>query len=414
MNNQNTTTKRILVWTTLELKARNGGPSSYLYNLAQLLNQYNFGIDYLPDLINPKVIESNAGATGKVHSVKSFIKKFVPQKIAEKIRIRNSYQLAINNYAKSDWGLAYINLNDYAAIHFHSTLELVRLIPYLENFQGKIILTTHTPCPPFEHELNHLLLNENNISNEEYKEIVRLDFKAFQRADYILIPCLEAVDAYQKGYEKVGDFQKLLSEKEVKFIPTGVPKSEFEKDKETIKQTLNIPEEALVIHYSGRHNQEKGYDLLVDFGKQILEQYPDTYFLITGKPTDNIPYPNHPRWIEIGWTTDPFSYANAADLFILPNRVSYFDLVLIEMLALNLPILISKIGGNMYFYQNREELDAYFFESENLDDMLSAFNDFYKHHKKSNKNQSFYERHLAVKAMAEGYRSFYSEILQNK
>ena len=39
----------------------------------------------------------------------------------------------------------------------------------------------------------------------------------------------------------------------------------------------------------------------------------------------------------------------ASDVFILPNKETYFDLVLLEVLSLGKIVIASKTGGNKYF-----------------------------------------------------------------
>ena len=58
---------------------------------------------------------------------------------------------------------------------------------------------------------------------------------------------------------------------------------------------------------------------------------------------------NHNRWIEVGWTDDPYSIINASDVFLLPNKETYFDLILLEVLSLGKIVIASKTGGNKYF-----------------------------------------------------------------
>ena len=77
----------------------------------------------------------------------------------------------------------------------------------------------------------------------------------------------------------------------------------------------------------------------------VLKKHNNVYFLIGGKkgPLKGI---SHNNWIEIGWTNDPGSLINCSDFFILPNRQTFFDLVLLEVMSLSKPVLASSTGGN--------------------------------------------------------------------
>ena len=86
----------------------------------------------------------------------------------------------------------------------------------------------------------------------------------------------------------------------------------------------------------------------------MLNEHKDIYFLIAGKEGPIYSLKNN-RWIEIGWTTDPHSLIAASDIFVLPNHETYFDLILLEVLSLGIPIVMSNTGGNRYFQKFYEK-----------------------------------------------------------
>ena len=97
-----------------------------------------------------------------------------------------------------------------------------------------------------------------------------------------------------------------------------------------------------------KHNEIKGYHSLKTICQVILKYNNIIYFLIAGNesPLKGL---EHSRWIEIGWTDDPHSIISASDLFLLPNKETYFDLVMLEVLSLGQIILTTFTGGNRYF-----------------------------------------------------------------
>ena len=89
------------------------------------------------------------------------IKHNLPKKLYEKyIRVKKSYKLVLQSYSPSNFGFDYLELDNYAAIHFHNTIDLVKAMDRLVNFKGKIVLTSHSPCAPFKDELNTLGLSK--------------------------------------------------------------------------------------------------------------------------------------------------------------------------------------------------------------------------------------------------------------
>ena len=402
--------KRILIWSSFPLKERSGGPSTYLYNLKSVLNSENHIIEFLADLIPKNKINNNPNN----NPIYNCIKHNLPKKLYEKyIRVKKSYKLVLQSYSPSNFGFDYLELDNYAAIHFHNTIDLVKAMDRLVNFKGKIVLTSHSPCAPFKDELNTLGLSKKNLSEKKYKKIINSDIKAFLRADIIVVPCIEAIEAYQKDYEPFYNFNKILDNKALKFITTGTIESKYKQNRKEIRNQLEIPEDALVLHFSGRHNKDKGYDILVEFGHQILNNNKNVFFVITGKINNQIPFPKNKRWIEIGWTNDPFSYANASDMFILPNRVTYFDLVLLEMFSIGIPALISDAGGNKFFKKFEDKMDIKMFEKENIDDMIKQFKHLSNCHKLKNNNLIF-EKYFTIEKMKENYEVFYNNLISNE
>ncbi len=52
------------------------------------------------------------------------------------------------------------------------------------------------------------------------------------------------------------------------------------------------------------------------------------------------------RWIECG-RVDPKDFLDALDLFVLPNRKTYYDLIFLEVISRGIPILAANNGGNI-------------------------------------------------------------------
>ena len=156
--------KRILVWCPFPLLERNGGPSTYLYNLKQELNSSNFPIDYLSDILSIQSQKTDL-PKGKRDSTR------VPNFLLKVFRYLRSLKYALNGYSPIEYILQ-IDLNDYKAIHFHSTHDLIKARKQIKDYKGKIILTTHTPCPPYQHELNHLELSKENMPSWFFRKIL--------------------------------------------------------------------------------------------------------------------------------------------------------------------------------------------------------------------------------------------------
>ena len=93
--------------------------------------------------------------------------------------------------------------------------------------------------------------------------------------------------------------------------------------------------------------RDKGYDILQTIGLEALKN--ETVYVLAAGKEKPLQGPKHPRWIEVGWTNDPHSLIAASDVFVLPNRETYFDLVMLEVLSLGQIVLASRTGGNKFF-----------------------------------------------------------------
>lgn len=238
-------------------------------------------------------------------------------------------------------------LEDYDIIHFHTTLDLFNYRKLLKNYTGIVALTSHSPTLLSIEMHQKASKWEKIIFYPLYKALKKMDTGAFQLADIIVFPCEEAEEPYVNAWKGFRRFKQKHRDK-FRYLLSGTFQRTAAKSRKEICAENHIPEDAFIISFVGRHNEIKGYDLLKEMAMNILGKHDNVYFLIAGneEPLKGV---NHPRWIEIGWTSDPHSYIAASDLFVLPNRETYFDLVMLEVLSLGKIVLASRTGGNRYF-----------------------------------------------------------------
>lgn len=275
----------------------------------------------------------------------------MPRRLRE---LRRTFKYA--NYLKQK-NKVDVDITQYDAIHFHKTEDMYLCRESLERYDGKVILTSHTPCVPYKEIISRLNPKDYRVFKHKIDELEKMDRYAFERADYIIFPCEEAEEPYfhtWKGYSDIRIPQKY------RYVPTGIVGCTAKVSREEIRERYGIPQEAFVVSYVGRHNEIKGYADLKEIGKKLLKDE-NVYFLIAGceEPMHGL---KDKHWIEVGWTDDPHSIISAADVFILPNRETYFDLILLEVISLGIPVVISDTGGNKFFRQF-DEVGIKFFSS---------------------------------------------------
>ncbi len=383
---------KILIYKNINMLKPTGGPNGYLYNLKK-------GLDIV-EAKNIEFINNTYTIEDKVHIVFKKIKKLIPKFIrrnANNIRLYNSI---INGKKENNE----IEFNNYKFIHFHSTFDMYSVKDTLVNYKGKVLLTSHSPKPAYQ-ELIDSCIDKYTMNNvkEKYNKLEQVDEYAFNRADYIVFPCEEAEEPYYNQWEKYKSIKEINKEK-YRYIPTGISGCIANITENEIRQKYNIPKDAFLISYVGRHNEVKGYDRLKEIAKKVLKDNKDIYFIIAGKEGPLYKIENE-KWIEVGWTNDPHSIIGASDLFILPNRETYFDLILLEVMSLGISILASYTGGNKYF-KKYENSGIEFFENEA--DAITKIINLSKLSKNEikdigNRNKKIYEKNFNEEKFAKNY-----------
>lgn len=244
-----------------------------------------------------------------------------------------------------------IDFSKYDIVHFNESKDLFIQKNNLKDYKGIVLLTSHSPIPSWQEYNRDLPRMEYRLFRGLYNKAEDMDVFAFGRADYITFPCVYAEEPYFDNWEKYKIIHQ-KNEKKYRYILTGIPNSFARRSRQDILKEVGINDSNFVISYVGRHNEVKGYDNLLSIG-EMFRNYTSLDFLICGReePLKGLKNKN---WHEVGWTTDPHSYISASDVFILPNKATYFDIVMLEVLSLGRIVIASRTGGNKLF----EEMNA--------------------------------------------------------
>lgn len=347
--------KKLLIYYPEKQLQPKGGPAGYLYNLKNGLDEWkekgqlDIDISFYNNM--PSSIEDNVGLRNRI-----------PKRILEFRRALNDARFLQKRFPVDE------SMFEYDMIHFHSAEKMYLCRDFLDQYKGIVILTSHCPCGIYKERIDKLNPADYKLMKKQIDKLEELDRYAFERADYIIFPCEDAEEPYFNTWPRYASIRK--GEK-YRYMPTGIVGCHAKVSREEYRKNYNIPNDAFVVAYVGRHNEIKGYADLKKIGEEVLAD-PNTYFLIGGReePIKGI---DHDRWIEVGWTTDPYSLIAAADIFVLPNRETYFDLVLLEVLSLGIPVALTNTGGNLYFKKYDKAGLKYF---STIDEGISVINEF--------------------------------------
>ena len=243
-----------------------------------------------------------------------------------------------------------VDFNEYDVIHFHESQDMFLEKKKLNNYKGIVVYQSHTPLPTGIERCTDLPKIYFSLIPDLEKKLLEVDEYAFRRADYIIFPCEDAEESYLTSWPM---FKTIRDNKKGRFryVLTGIKGATPKRGKEEVRKELGIPLSDFVVVYAGRHNYVKGYDLLKTIGCRFIGKDEHCWMVVAGRP-GLIEAPEEKRWLEIGWTTDAHSYIAASDVFLLPNRVTYFDLIMLEILSLGKIVITSRTGGNRFFEKN--------------------------------------------------------------
>lgn len=142
-----------------------------------------------------------------------------------------------------------------------------------------------------------------------------------------------------------------LSASKITVIHNGID-VERSFDHDTIREDLDINEDAFVIATVAVLRRGKGLEILIQAAKQVVEACGDCVFVVVGEGpmsgewkrlAEEIGVAEHMRWT--GYRRDVPAILAAADLFVLPTFADAFPTVLLEAFAAGLPVVASDVGG---------------------------------------------------------------------
>lgn len=326
-----------------------GGPYGYLYNLYCGLQMISNNEIYF--LNNNARDKSNRKQKPNYNKFTSTIKK----------RIWPYYFIMSLLFG---FGKSKEKLDNYNVVHYHTTVDLYKCRRSLKKYKGYILLTSHSP------EAWHLEASElvkklhMPFKKSIIKKIEKIDEYAFENCNFVVFPCREAMEPYLHTWRYFADhYDEII--KKAKFILTGI-----NKPSKIIPENLDISfNNKFKVCFVGRHNEIKGYDILLNAAK-ILNRQEDIQFIIAGREGPIYHSSDLKNWKELGWTNNPLGVIKSCDIFVLPNRETYFDIVLLEALSIPTVVLISDSGGNKYFKKFDSNAITYF-ETGNAHDLAN-------------------------------------------
>lgn len=351
-----------------------GGPTGYLYNLYRGFNDEQNVPDflYVEEFVMPHKQKNNQTVSTKENKFKRCLLElgyFLILGIRCRKKLKNK-------------------VNQYDVIHAHGSQDVYYLRKYCK-YKGKIILTSHRP-ESYIDEGRPILNKCDGWIYKPFKWFYNhMESLSYKEADGFIFPSPHAMEIYKN----FPGFNKALKNKPVEYVYTGCVKKPVTIDKDEYRSKYNIPNEHFVVTFIGRHTKIKGYDRLVSAFSELEKK--DITVVVAGASSDIMP-PNSTKWIELGYITDANNLMNASDVVVIPNRNTYYDLVIIEALSQGCIVISSNTGGNIDIAQNTEALIL--FDNNDEHDLVRKILEIY------DENDDIKEKyHLAAKQFYDHY-----------
>lgn len=398
-----------VIYINGSLNIRAGGPSGYLYYLKEGLNN-NL------DLNDNFIFLSSTETHSMTNKVKKIIKGNLSPALLSKLYyfkdiisfpdLKKNLENWRENYILNKYDFNFIkeNIRDIKCIHSHFTEDFIRVnnsLNQLNNGNRVIkILTSHSPEACFQqyYRADVLKFGETK-ANKLIKYRKEIDKSAFENADVIIFPSKEALEPY---YETWDIFADVIKNKDIRYVLTGCKPLQVKIDREKYRSDLGITNNDFVISFVGRHETVKGYDKLKVFAEKIWKYDEKIKFMVGGK-LEGIKPLDDKRWIEVGWTNDPGSLINASDLFILPNKRTFFDLVLLEVMSIGIPVVASFTGGNKTVARISDGVKLY----KDIDECVQIVIDLMKNRRRLKEmgflNKECYEKNFTIRQFSINY-----------
>lgn len=258
------------------------------------------------------------------------------------------FELYFRSYGLNKKSVSY--LNSFDVIHIHS---LPQILQYFSNnrVNANLILTSHTPEPVIDQLFSSQGLSDYLSKHKRFRDfLLKREIRAYDICDRIMFPVPQAREPYEQA-SKLYESKFRQQDSKFFYVPTALNSIEATQENDHILANNGIPNDALRVCYIGRHNEVKGYDFLKKAAIEVWKHSPKVYFIIGGKqePLKGL---EDDRWIELGWVDTP-KLLNEVDVFILPNKNTYFDLILLEVLRQGTAVILTRTGGNKWFEEKK-------------------------------------------------------------
>jgi len=219
---------------------------------------------------------------------------------------------------------------------------------------GDFFLSAKIPCVLRCSGEDIQMHRESNYGVRLHPKIDRLIKKNYRKfSAFVAI-----TETVKQEYSKIG-----IPDKKIKVIPNGVDihRIQTSSNSHDILKKHDIPKHAKVILSVGRNHPKKGYSLIPNILKNVLDSGVEAYWIVIGTGSRRLTGKNilgdrvdrlilvDALSIESGKYDIPsdelIAYYNSAHVFAMTSFIETFGIVLIEAMAAGLPVVCFNVPG---------------------------------------------------------------------
>lgn len=211
----------------------------------------------------------------------------------------------------------------------------------------------------------------------------------------------------------------------IHLLPNGIDVNEYDNkhnDKITIKKSLGIPDDKLIISIIGRLTIGKGHEEFLNAAKIINDKYLNkVFFVVAGGPSyGEEEYEekikklslelNIPNILFTGYFEDISQILNVTDILAFPSHNESFGVTLLEAMAMKVPIAASGYAGVLDIITDNET--GLLFEPRNYtklsETLIKLIDDAGLRHKLGNAGRKHVEEKFNIDTIINKLLEYYS------
>ncbi len=213
---------------------------------------------------------------------------------------------------------------------------------FLLKLAGKfIVYMPHSPTIASVEYLSTINRPLNSGENLLCRYIYNNEKFLFRVADIVVFPSRNSQIEYLRAYSA-----NIINPQKVRFIASGITFDDA--NPRNVDPYLDSTQkDSIRVLFAGRYVKDKGFDIFNELAASALSlerilHLSLEFFSIGAGSLIPGPYVK-----DLGWQENVRQFINYSSLVIIPNRVSYYDLLPLEAASLGKPIIYTPVGGHI-------------------------------------------------------------------